>query len=48
MNGAICKQLLASAPPATLTAIAAGPILVTIYSVVQHYAMPVSRRMGSA
>jgi hypothetical protein len=48
MNGAICKQLLASAPLVTLTAIAAGQILAAIYSVVLHYATPVSRSMGSA
>jgi len=48
MNRTICKQLLGSAPLLTLTAIAASQILAAIYSVVLHYATPVSRSMGSA
>jgi len=47
MNGAICKQLLIPAPLVTLTTIAAEQILAAIYSIVQHYATTVSRRMGS-
>ena len=45
MNGAICKQLLVSAPLVTLTVIAAGQILAAICSIVQHYATTLSRRM---